>query len=406
MSKVTKLGRLMKDWRNPTIVVQGILLLTIGVILADAYIPEAFEPEGERVEVVDVVLDRDQLNSVEFFFDRPLGEGQIGEILGEDPAAIQPRIGGVWRWDGANVLRFEVSGRFALATVYTVTLDPDRILGAGQFLEHREFVLVTDQFQVERLDVQQEVLADQKQKVVLRGQVRFNYPVSPEELAKQFYFTDPAGSGNQYFTLETTYRGRIIGFRSDPVTKQEDSRELRLVISSSLSPANGNVTLVSDFVRSIAVGSKNQLTVFSTRPVSRSKDSTLEIKLSSPVQPEIAEKYISLEPEVEYRLAATQHTIALTGEFRPGETYELSIAQGLPGVDRSVLGRLLTSIFPRRSKLHHRSRPSLLHESKSRGAGESLPSGFCRCIPTPAISGCAGWMVDTPRLMRRSSSRL
>jgi alpha-2-macroglobulin len=339
MSTVSKIRQWLKDWRNITILVQAILLLSVGVALAAAYLPGAFAPDGERVEVVDVVLDRDQLNSVEFFFDRPLGEGRVGESFGEDPATIEPRIGGVWRWDGANVLRFEVSGRFALATEYTVEFDPDRLLGPEQFLAEREFELVTDQFQVERLDVEQETLVDQKQNVVLRGQIRFNYPVSPKELAKQFYFTDPAGSGDNYFTLETTYQGRIIGFRSDPLTKQKGSRELRLVVKSDLSPANGNVTLVSDYVKTVALGSKDQLTVFGSKPVSRSKDSTLEIRLSSPVQPEIAEKFISVEPDVDYRLTATQHTITLTGGFRPGENYKLTVAQGLPGVDGAVLGK-------------------------------------------------------------------
>ena len=337
MNTMSKLLSWLKDWRNLTIFVQAILLLTVGVILAVAYIPETFTPEGERVEVVDVVLDRDQLNSIEFYFDRPLGEGRTGEILGEDPASIQPRIAGVWRWDGANVLRFDVSGRFALATSYTVTFDPERILGSDQYLEQREFELVTDQFQVERLDIQQEILTDQLDKVILRGQVRFNYPVSPEELAKQIYYKDPAKSGNHYFTLETTYPSQIISFRSDPITKREDTRELRMVISSNLSPANGNVTLVSDFEKTVLVGSKDQLTVFSTQPLSKSKDSTLEIKLSAPVESEAAGKYITLEPEVDYRLSSTGNSIILTGEFQPGSAYKLSVAQDLSGVDGSIL---------------------------------------------------------------------
>ena len=54
----------------------------------------------------------------------------------------------------------------------------------------------------------------------------------------------------------------------------------------------------------------------------------------------MAEKYLTVEPAapaVKYRLAADGNTLTLTGDFRPGETYTLVLAKGLPATDDAVL---------------------------------------------------------------------
>ena len=76
----------------------------------------------ETVTVIDVAFDRNNQRALNITFDRPLGEKQVGEILGQDPAILKPRVGGAWKWQGANVLRFEATDRFAMATEYRLAL--------------------------------------------------------------------------------------------------------------------------------------------------------------------------------------------------------------------------------------------------------------------------------------------
>src|SRR5262245_36608615 len=70
---------------------------------------------GEPVAGLDVTLDREQWRTLAVVFDRPLGEGHVGEVLGRDPATLTPPLGGAWKWQGANVLQFETTDRFTMA---------------------------------------------------------------------------------------------------------------------------------------------------------------------------------------------------------------------------------------------------------------------------------------------------
>ena len=119
MSRFRPLIQWMKDWKNVTIALLALLVFILGGALtaehAQTLIPWGKDqPQGELVSVLDVVLDREQLRSLDIIFDRPLGEERLGEILTQDPVVIEPPLGGVWRWRGTNVLRFEPTGRFAI----------------------------------------------------------------------------------------------------------------------------------------------------------------------------------------------------------------------------------------------------------------------------------------------------
>jgi len=79
---------------------------------------------AEAVSVFDVVLDRDGRKFVDVLFDRPVAEGKAGEILGLPPATFEPPLAGVWRWRDAQILRFEPSGGFPVASRWEMALIP------------------------------------------------------------------------------------------------------------------------------------------------------------------------------------------------------------------------------------------------------------------------------------------
>ena len=90
----------MRDWKNLTIALLAFLLLVLsGAWIAEhapRWIPWVTDrPAGEPVSVLDVVLDRQQLRTLDIIFDRSLGTGRVGEILTRRPALIDPEIGGV-----------------------------------------------------------------------------------------------------------------------------------------------------------------------------------------------------------------------------------------------------------------------------------------------------------------------
>src|SRR3989442_196653 len=332
------------NWRNLALVGLSVLVVVLaGVILVDKFpglLSTQKKPVGEPVAVLDVVLDHKQMRSLDILFARPLGEGHVGEILGRDPVTLSPNLGGTWRWQGANVLRFEPTDHFAMATEYQITLIPQRLVKPGQiFMGKTDFTVRTDQFQVERVDTVEEPVLEGKHLVTIRGNVRFNYSVNPGVLASKMRLIDPLqGETNPIpLELETTYRSQDIGFHSKPVEKQKDKRELRLVILSDLRPEGGNLPLAADWVHTIPLGSAEKLEVRGVSPLSLDPESSVRLRFSSPVSPEIAKQYVKVTPEVKYRLSAERNELILTGGVRPGEQYELVIAQVLTASDEAVL---------------------------------------------------------------------
>lgn len=341
------MGTWLADGKNLILAVLALAVVVLSGIVLKDHLPDwggagREGSGGEPVSVLDVSFDREQLRSFTIVFDHPLGEERVGEILGRDPATLKPSLGGSWRWQGANVLRFEATDRLAMATEYQIVLIPERILRPGQMLKGKtDFTLRTDEFKVEKVEVSEEPapVSQGKHLVVIRGNARFNYPVNPSVLVTKMRLIDPLRGEQEPIPLEleTTYRGQVVGFRSKPVEKRKEGRELKLIILSDLRPEGGNIPLAADWVQTIPLGSAEKLEVRGVSPLSSDPESTVRVRFSSPVNSETASKYLTIMPTVKYRLSAEGTELILTGGVRPGEQYELVIAQGLPASDEAVL---------------------------------------------------------------------
>jgi len=122
-------------------------------------------------------------SSLTFCFDKPLGQGKVGEVL--DPAPAK-------------------SGGLPVASEYKVELDPAKIVKEGQvFTGETELTVRTDKFLAEEVTVLEEPALEGKAKVVYRGEIRFNDPVSPEALALLVKIEDPEAAKPIEVKLET-----------------------------------------------------------------------------------------------------------------------------------------------------------------------------------------------------------
>src|SRR5262249_48290583 len=127
------MGSWLANGKNLAITILTILVLVLSGLLLKTRVPEhAGVDKGKTtpppVSVLDIAFDRENPRGLNIVFDRPLGEGHIGEIFGKDPAILKPTTGGAWKWQGANVLRFEATDRFAMSTEYHVALILERLL--------------------------------------------------------------------------------------------------------------------------------------------------------------------------------------------------------------------------------------------------------------------------------------
>jgi hypothetical protein len=293
---------------------------------------------GETVAVFDVVVDRENRQYFDILFDKPLGQGKVGETLDPAPASISPTLGGTWTWRDTNALRFQPSGGLPVASEYTVELDPAKVIQEGQvFTGETELKVRTDKFLIEEVTVFEELALEGKSKVYYRGEIRFNYPVNPETLAPLVKVTDPETTEPVPVVLETDWQSRVVGYRTEPVQKKRDERKVRLTIGGALTPSNGNSPLGEDYVKEIEVGSSTKLSVRGTEATPGPRESTIKVIFSSPISAGVAEKYVRIQPEVKLRLAAERNELLITGPMEPGSAYTLTVGQGMPATDEAVL---------------------------------------------------------------------
>ena len=123
-----------KDPKNIAIALLVLIALVMGFFLFKDELPgEAPEKAAERpaagdVSVVEVKFDKENNSFVDIIFNKPVGKDDTGDILGRDPATITPSVNGAWQWKSPNVLTFQASWRFNMATDYKIKLNPENFL--------------------------------------------------------------------------------------------------------------------------------------------------------------------------------------------------------------------------------------------------------------------------------------
>src|SRR3954464_4080062 len=276
-------------WKDILIGILALLFLSMSAYAFRAPLAKALArlragSGGETVSVFNVVVDREGRQYFDVLFDKPVGQGRVGEVLDPAPAKIEPGLGGSGKWQTTNALRFQPSGGLPVASEYRVTLDPAKIVHEGQvFSGDTELTVKTDKFLVEEVTVAEEPALEGKAKVVYRGEIRFNYPVEPETLAPLVKLVDPEEPKPVGVKLEIDYRSKVVGYSTEPVQKKKDERKIRLTIASSLTPAQGNAPLGEEYVKEIEVGSSTKLSVRNVEAQPGPRESTIKVTFSSPI---------------------------------------------------------------------------------------------------------------------------
>lgn len=318
-----------------------IALALLALLLAGAWLVRHLARETVSGEPVFVMHVAQGSETVDFFFDQVVMEpALLGRTLSEAPAAVSPEIGGKWYWTEPSVLRFAAAQKFPPATRYEFRLFPDRFLPPGKALHGRARLTVTsDRFRVVALTADEEALADRANQVALQGEIRFSHQVSPQDLAQHMRLLDPLRGARDpvALTFLTAASDRVIAFRTEPLTKVADARDVWFEVSRDLQPAAGNVPLASRWRHAVIVGSSVKLVLREVEAVSDSEESRVHLRFSSPVGPALARAFLEVQPAMDYRLSAAGNTLTLAGGFQPGTEFELVVAEGLTALDGALL---------------------------------------------------------------------
>src|SRR5207248_11091667 len=119
--------------------------------------------------------------------------------------------------------------------------------------------------------------------------------------------------------------------------KGREERTVKIVVDKSVTADVGGKSLEADYVQEVKIGSSVTLAVRDVQPLSGDAESTLKIELSSAVNPDIAAKFVTLEPAVKAHVSAQGNELLFTGPFAPGAKYDVVVGKALPAIDNAVL---------------------------------------------------------------------
>ncbi len=303
---------------------------------------EAPVPVPNKVQIIGVFADPERSGGALVTFNTAIGADRQGPVPeGEAPATLAPPVAGSWSWVSPFVLRFSPSAPLPEGGGYALTLDPARLpLDGATLAGETTYTLSAAPFTVDLEEVQQQGFFDGGPRVRLEGTLHFSQNVDPKTLARALTLVDPAdGTAHDVpLSLTTTYQSRRLSFRSEPVVKTAAARELKLVLSGELTPAEGPARLGKERTWPIRVVLDTRLGLENLTPVvGEAGEGSISLRFSAPVAAEAAAGFVSVEPKVAYRLRADGQELSLSGAFAPGAGYKLTLAKGLAALDGAIL---------------------------------------------------------------------
>lgn len=333
----------LKDFKNVVILLLALVVaVETGLLIMGPNLPPGAQPDDpQAISATGAVLDLADRRELTLEFSYPLGREHVGEAPGATAVDLSPDLPGRWIWSGAYTLTYQAEEPFRLATEYALTLHPRALLGAApgrKFTGKTTLRVKTGSFRLEALELRSAPSPAGPAMVVIEGLARFNAPVEPEALLKALRLSDPRAAAPLEVSALTGWRSREIRFRSAPVEKLPEAREIVASISPELTSDEGNIPLGVAAAQQLDVVLDPVLRVERLTQEDQQDHFDLRVVLSSAVDPASAGDFVRVVPETPFRTASDGDALVLRGDFLPGERYTVQLRQGLVAIDGAKLG--------------------------------------------------------------------
>ncbi len=171
----------------------------------------------------------------------------------------------------------------------------------------------------------------------ISANLSFTRPVSPEDLLAHVRLVDESDGKDLSLQVMSSWKSKTLEVRSEEVKKTKQGKNYRFVVDAELKQAGSNVALGQAHSKEITIVLKTVLTFKEGRAESNTSGGTLWLAFSTPMAPASAGPFISIDPDVDYSLGSARNELVVTGDFKPGEKYFLTMKSGLTAADGAVL---------------------------------------------------------------------
>ncbi|MCK4257480.1 MAG: hypothetical protein KAX49_00785 [Halanaerobiales bacterium] len=288
------------------------------------------EPKGEV----------DPKENLTFTFSKDVAnKSQIGVNYKNEMIQVEPAISGSYRWINSRQLRFLPEVPFQPASHYKVTILPEILAGDAFYLNEPEvFEFDTSQFKVVSSKISFSNISETYSE--LNARLNFNYPVKPEELVNylRLYLIKDGKESLLSYKIKPYRTSDSFEVLVYNIKRTENKREVRLKILSGLICDNGTEGLQEEYNTTVQLSALDPIKVWNVDSNADYSTGTIEIEFSRAVEAESVESFIEISPEVSYRVKVFRDVVRLKSEdFKPGESYNLTIKAGLPSENAAPL---------------------------------------------------------------------
>ncbi len=302
--------------------------------------PTAGQPGKIPVRVAKLAPEPEFGRYLLVAFNEPIGQDRVGQSPERPVADINPVTNGTWTWISPFVLRFDAERPFEPGTDYFVYVQSSSVQGPGhELVGEQSFMFNCGLFQVADWNITEEPAPEGKGQINLVGKVEFTYAVDPEALAQHFRVLDPLRGKDEPVdaAITTTWRSRTAEFRVGPLKKTTEPRQIKFAVTAGLPAARSDLILAADAEETIDLVLDPVLRVEKITADSQADQASLSVEFSSAVQSDVAAARVKVSPTVSFRAAAAGRTLTLSGGFKPGSSYTVTVSKGLQAADGAVL---------------------------------------------------------------------
>ncbi len=286
-------------------------------------------------------MEVDPKANLTFTFSEDVADlNQVGQNYKNDLIQLNPPVPGSYRWINLRQLRFLPEVPFKPSTHYQVTIKPEIVTTRAYYLDN-ELVKEFDTAKFEVLSSKVQLINNtQKSSSELTARVVFNYPVNPDELKKYIGLYLINGDEEEELSYEIKpYRISETFELNIPHFKQVDAEQkVRLLVAKGLVCEDGTIGLANDYVSVSAISPLDPLKLYSVYGDRDYSMGTITLEFSRPVEADSAEAFISVSPEVSYKVEVYKDIVRLKSEdFKPLENYQITVNAGMPAINAAPL---------------------------------------------------------------------
>ncbi len=130
---------------------------------------------------------------------------------------------------------------------------------------------------------------------------------------------------------------------TEPIKTTTDLQRYELRLKTELECEDCGKALQDEFRYAFTVEPRRRLEVRELNARQSGTTFGLELYLLTSVDIVDLEKYVSVEPQVDFTLRGGRYNLTLRGDFKPGQTYAVTIGEGAPAINGSILEREFSS---------------------------------------------------------------